>query len=171
MQSEPDTVRLFVTLWPDEDVRAALRAYRNGWQWPRGAAAMHGAKLHLTLHFLDSQPRALLPAIEAALALPFAPFDLSFGYPEVWRHGSAVLAPLTTPDALLDLHAALGQALQGVGITPEERPFRPHVTMGRHATGAVVPVEPPDIAWPVTGYALVESKPAHGGYTILRTYS
>jgi len=167
---EDDTARLFVTLWPDEAVRTALRAYRNGWQWPGAAAATPGAKLHLTLHFLGSQPRALLPALEAALAVPFTPFDLAFGYPEVWRHGSAVLAPRATPRALLDLHAALGRALQGVGITPEDRPFRPHVTLGRHASGALPPAAPAQIAWPVTGYALVASAPDHGGYTVLRSY-
>ena len=162
--------RLFVTLWPDDAVRADLRAYRNHWQWPRAAAAMHADKLHLTLHFLGSQPRALVPALEAALNVPFTPFDLSLGTPDVWRHGSAVLEPLTTPPELLALHAALGGALQSVGITPETRPFRPHVTMARHAAGAVAPQKNTHIFWPVDGFALVESAPDHGGYTILRTY-
>jgi len=163
--------RLFVTLWPDEPVRASLRAYRNDWQWPGSAAAVPGAKLHLTLHFLGNQPIALLPALEQALAVPFTPFDLGLGTPEVWSHGAAVLAPLVTPQDLLDLHAALGQALQRVGIALEARPFRPHVTLGRHAGGAVPPAAPAQIAWPVTGYALVASQPGHGGYTVLRTYS
>lgn len=162
--------RLFVTLWPDEQVRADLRAYRNAWEWPRAAAAMHADRLHLTLHFLGSQPRELLPALADALAVPFTPFDLDLGSPDVWRHGSAVLEPRTAPEALLALHATLGQALQSVGITPEERPFRPHVTLGRHASGAVPPHRNPHIDWHVTGFALVESIPDHGGYTILRSY-
>jgi 2'-5' RNA ligase len=170
MQSAHDTARLFVTLWPDEETRAALRAYRKHWHWPPGAAAMHSEKFHLTLHFLGSQPRALLPALEAALAVPFTPFDLAFGTPDVWRHGSAVLEPLAPPVALLVLHARLGEALQSVGITPEARPFRPHVTMGRHATGAIAPHTTPAILWPVAGFALVASQPDHGGYTVLRTY-
>ncbi|HEX8478197.1 MAG TPA: RNA 2',3'-cyclic phosphodiesterase [Telluria sp.] len=170
MQSDHDTARLFVTLWPDDQVRAALRAYRNGWQWPRSASAVHSAKLHLTLHFLGSQPRAMLPALEQALAVPFTPFELSFGQPDVWRHGSAVFEPLAVPAALLDLHAALGQGLLSVGIPPEERPFRPHVTMGRHARGAVPPATQPAIAWPVSGYALVESLPDHSAYAVLRHY-
>jgi len=170
MQSDHDTARLFVTLWPDDDVRAALRSHRNGWQWPRTAAAVHSAKLHLTLHFLGSQPRTVLPALEAALAVPFSPFELAFGHADIWRHGSAVLEPLAVPDALSDLHAALGQGLLSIGITPEERPFRPHVTMGRHARGAVPPGTPAPIDWPVSGYALVESLPGHSGYAVLRHY-
>lgn len=166
-----DTVRLFVTLWPDDTVRAALRAYRKHWQWPRSAVAMHGDRLHLTLHFLGSQPRALVPALEQALAIPFTPFDLLFGQPAVWRHGSAVLEPLAVPSTLLDLHAALGAALASIGIVPEDRPYRPHVTLGRHATGALPPHAAPRIDWPVTGFALVESAPDHGGYTVLKTYS
>lgn len=163
--------RLFVTLWPDEQVRAGLRAYRNGWQWPRAATAMPGAKLHLTLHFLGSQPLALLPALEDALQVPFTPFDLAFGQPDVWRHGSAVLEPLAIPQPLLALHGAIGEALRTVGIAPEERAFRPHVTMGRHATGAVPPRIGACIDWPVSGFALVASLPDHGGYTVLRTYA
>lgn len=163
--------RLFVTLWPDDTVRAALRAYCNGWQWPRSAVAMHAAMLHLTLHFLGSQPRALVPDLADALALPFTPFDLDFGHPDVWRHGSAVLEPSSVPEPLLALHGAIGVALRSVGIAPEARPFRPHVTMARHAGGAVPPRAPARLAWPVTGYALVESQPEHGGYTVLRTYA
>ncbi len=171
MQSVHDTARLFVTLWPDDPVRAALRAYRNQWQWPRSAAAMHGDKLHLTLHFLGSQPRASIPQLAEALAVPFSPFALAFGHADVWRHGSAVLEPVAVPGALVDLHAALGQALAGLGVTLEDRPFRPHVTMGRHASGAIAPHAPADIAWPVAGYALVESGPDHGAYVVLRTYN
>jgi 2'-5' RNA ligase len=167
---DDEHARLFVTLWPGDPVRAALRAYRDSWQWPGTAAAVPGAKLHLTLHFLGSQPRALLPALEQALAVPFTPFDLAFGTPEVWSHGAAVLAPSVTPQALLDLHAALGRALQSVGIPLEARPFRPHVTLGRRARGAMPPAAPAQIAWPVTGYALVASQPGHGGYTVLRSY-
>lgn len=166
-----DRIRLFVTLWPDEAVRAALRAYRKGWQWPRSAAAMHSDRFHLTLHFLDSQPRALLPALTNALAIPFTPFNLTLGQPDVWRHGSAVLAPSETPAELLDLHAALGQALTGVGIALEDRPFRPHVTMGRLANGAIPPHHTPRIDWHVTGFALVASAPDHGGYTVIRHYT
>jgi 2'-5' RNA ligase len=167
---DDEHARLFVTLWPGDPVRAALRAYCDSWQWPGTAAAVPGAKLHLTLHFLGSQPRALLPALEQALAVPFTPFDLAFGTPEVWPHGAAVLAPSVTPQALLDLHAALGPALLSVGIPLEERQFRPHVTLGRRARGAVPPAAPAQLAWPVSGYALVASQPAHGGYTVLRSY-
>lgn len=171
MQSAHDTTRLFVTLWPDAETRAALRAYRKHWHWPAAATAMHSEKFHLTLHFLGSQPRTVLPALEEALAIPFEPFDLSFGTPDVWRHGSAVLEPLAPPEALLALHARIGTALESVGIALEDRPFRPHVTMGRHATGAVAPHVTPPIFWPVTGFALVASAPDHGGYTLLRHYT
>jgi 2'-5' RNA ligase len=170
MQSDHDTARLFVTLWPDDAVRAALRAHRNAWQWPGTAKAVRSAKLHLTLHFLGSQPRTLLPALEAALAVPFSPFDLAFGHADIWRQGAAVLEPLAVPNALTDLHAALGQALLSIGIPPEARPFRPHVTMGRHARGAVPPSTAAPIAWPVTAFALVESLPDHSGYAVLRHY-
>lgn len=168
---EPRTFsRLFVTLWPPEPVRERLRACRQQWRFPRTATPVRSAKLHLTLHFLGSQPHAVLPALETALALPFTPFALQFGECDVWRHGSAVLTPLAVPDALVELHARLGQALGGIGIEQEARPFRPHVTLARRATLATPPAHVEPLLWQVDGFALVESLPDHGGYTVLRSY-
>jgi 2'-5' RNA ligase len=166
-----DTTRLFLALWPDPAIRHQLREWRDLWNWPRGASPVHTDKLHMTLHFLGNQPSGSLPALLDGLAVPMAPFRLQLGVAELWHNGIAVLAPRSVPQALLDLHAALSGALPGVGLQPETRAYRPHVTMARRARAAEMPADGPVIDWPVDHYTRVESTTGDGsGYTVLREY-
>jgi 2'-5' RNA ligase len=87
----------------------------------------------------------------------------------LWHNGIAVLEPHSEPQGLLDLHARLSGALLALGLTPEARTYRPHVTMARRASGAGVPASGPAIDWAITHYALVESR--QGQYTVLREYT
>jgi len=171
MEPKPDTTRLFLALWPDPAVRHQLREWRDLWTWPRGATPVRTDKLHLTLHFLGNQPSDSLPALLDGLAVPFSPFRLELGTAELWHNGIAVLSPLSVPPELLELYAGLSAALPGVGLQPEARDYRPHVTMARRARGAELPQDGPAIGWQVDHYALVESRPGDGGaYTVLREY-
>jgi 2'-5' RNA ligase len=169
MDAQPDTTRLFLALWPDAAVREQLRAWRDAWTWPRGAAPVHTDKLHVTLHFLGNLPAARLPELLDGLTVPFAPFHLQLGRAASWHNGIAVLEPHGAPPALLDLHARLSDALLALGLVPEARTYRPHVTMARRANGAGMPQSGPEIDWAITHYALVESRP--GGYTVLKEYA
>ena len=166
------TTRLFVALWPDPAIRHALRERRDQWDWPRGASPVHTDKLHMTLHFLGGIPTEQVPVLRQGLAVPFTPFSMSLGVPKLWPHGIAVLEPHTEPPELLELHANLSAALVALGLQPEARKFRPHVTLARRANNAVVPPEGEKLVWDITGYALVESRPGNGGgYTVLEEYS
>ncbi len=171
METASSSTRLFLALWPAPGVRDQLRAWRDLWRWPRGATPVHTDKLHLTLHFLGNQPGASLPALLDGLALPFSPFRLQLDVAALWHNGVAVLSPSSVPDELLALHAALAAALPGVGLRPEARDYRPHVTMARRAGKAAVPQGGPAVDWMIDHYALVESKTGDGsGYTVLREY-
>jgi 2'-5' RNA ligase len=165
------SARLFLALWPDPPMRDALRAWRDAWTWPRGASPVHTDKLHLTLHFLGDQPRARLPELLEGFKVPFTPFDLRIDGAALWHNGIAVLSPTQAPQALLELHARLTQALVQLGLQPEGRSYRPHVTMARRAAGAGLPPPGQVLDWRADRYALVESKPGNGGgYTVLREY-
>jgi 2'-5' RNA ligase len=171
LEVRPTTNRLFLALWPDAAVRHQLKEWRDAWTWPRGASPVHADKLHVTLHFLGNQPSDSLPALQGGLAVPFTPFRLQLGVAELWHNGIAVLSPQAAPAELLALHAALSAALPGLGLQPEARAYRPHVTMARRARGAEVPQSGPAIDWQIDHYALVESKTGDGGgYTVLREY-
>lgn len=168
MSGQQQTSRLFLALWPDPAVRHALRVWRDAWAWPRGATPVHTDKLHLTLHFLGGVPTERLPELLDGCAVPFAPFRLDLGKPVLWPHGIAVLEPFSEPPALLALHARLAEALVGLGLQPEQRSYRPHVTLARRAGGVAAPQDGPPIAWQAGRYALVESQ--GGDYTVLREY-
>lgn len=167
-----DQARLFVALWPPPDVRAALRDWRDAWIWPSSSSPVRTEQLHVTLHFLGNVARDRVPDLVAGLSVPFTPFELEFGHAELWHGGIAVLAPDVVPQPLLDLQASLAAALESGGMTPEGRPYKPHVTMGRRAGNAVAPVAGPAIRWRIDGYALMESKLGAGSeYGVVQHYS
>jgi 2'-5' RNA ligase len=163
------TARLFIGLWPDPAMRDALAAWGEQWQWNAGAKRVRAERLHLTLHFLGDVPRTLLPALKPALEVPVAPFSLSLGRAAVWRGGIAVLEPDRVPPRLRHLRDALGEALRGLALPTETRPYRPHLTLARRASPALPPAQGPQLRWPVRGYALVESRPT-AGYEVLQAY-
>ena len=166
------TGRLFLALCPDEPARAALAAHSQAWQWPADAVRYAPADWHVTLHFIGPVPRLRIDGLRAALAVPVTPFELRLGQPELWPHGLAVMLPIAQPEALLQLHARLGQALRHLGLRTDPRPYRPHITLARHAAQALPPAQWPAFGWPVRGYALMESTGQPGQrYRALQHYA
>ncbi|MFC5522326.1 RNA 2',3'-cyclic phosphodiesterase [Polaromonas jejuensis] len=172
MTEDSPTARLFLALWPDQRVREALAHGREAWTWPAGVAWMPPQMLHLTLHFIGPVAVQRLPQLRPSLAVPFTPFSLRLDRPELWRHGIAVLRPEAPAPGLLDLHAALREALCRLALPTEERAFDPHVTLARRAGRALPPPATPPIDWRVEGYALAASmRDAPGDYRILQRYA
>lgn len=166
----PEVARLFLALWPTPPVRAAIAGGRDAWWWPPAARLVQRDRLHLTLHFIGAVRRERLPELHQGLAVAFEPFEIVGGPPEVWRHGVAVQRLEQAPPGLLQLHAALGAALRGLALPVETRPFAPHLTLARHAAGAVGPAAGAPWRWAVHGYRLVESLPGGAGYVALARY-
>lgn len=173
----PDTARLFLALWLGPAERAVLAGWRDAWQWRAHSALTRPEQWHLTLHFLGDVDRTRLAELGAGLGVAFTPFNVHFGVPELWPRGIAVLRPDGVPDALLQLHARLGEALRHLDLPVEARDYHPHITLARRAGGAVLPVSPPTPAWRwrVAHYALVESARGRsvapgGGYRVLQTW-
>lgn len=151
------TARLFLALCPGEDVKTMLAAHSDAWQWNAGAAPYAPPDWHITLHFIGPVARQRLDELRAGLAVSMTPFTLHLGQAALWPHGLAVLCPEAVPPGLQEFHARLGQALQSLGLKTDARPYRPHITLARHAQNAVAPLLGPVIDWPVEGYALMES--------------
>jgi len=162
-------LRLFIALWPTPSVRAALCERRNAIGWPPRAGVVRDERLHLTLHFIGDAPPALWPRLLRELQVPGTPFELEFGAAQQWPHGLVVLPALAVPAPLAALHAALAGALSALGLPVDRREFRPHVTLARRATGALLPAQMPTLRWRANGYALVNSDPA-AGYRVLARY-
>lgn len=163
--------RLFLALWPAPDERVRLVEHREQWSWPRAASLVAHDRIHLTLHFIGPVERARVAEVSAALNVPVQPFVLEMARAEVWPRGVAVLRPTQIPEQLTRLRADLGEALGELDLPLEARPWRPHVTLARRATGAVAPLDSQPLCWRVDGYVLVESLlGAGGGYRIQQHY-
>jgi 2'-5' RNA ligase len=148
--------------------------------------------IHLTLHFLGEVETAALGqtgAIVESVAGAIPPFSLTLGglgcFPNFWRPRVLWVGLPEAVAPLNLLHRRLGQRLQTeIGFSPENRPFAPHLTLGRvknglparHLTqlGQLIEREQAQVAilaqMPVTGVCLIKSELKPGGavYTILR---
>lgn len=171
MPTAEPSLRLFLALNPPPAVRAALADHAARWTWGTGARRYAPADWHLTLHFLGAVPQARLDALRAGLAVPVSPFTLRFGRAQRWPHGLAVLLPEAVPDALLRLHERLGDAVRALGLATDARPYRPHLTLARHAAAAEPPAQAARFDWEARDYVLVESTgQAARRYRVLQVY-
>ena len=163
----PSTIRLFVAVDPSgpavADLAAAVRRLRTV---PR---RVRPELWHVTLAFLGEVDQAALPAVEGAIAEAAEksrPGTLRIG--GGGRFGASVLwAGLRgDTDALRALAAALRNSLRGADLLFDERPYRPHVTIGRPAGRATAEQLRADLellgryrgpSWPLDEIHLVRS--------------
>jgi len=160
--------RLFIALWPEDSVRAQLAAWRDGWNWPKGATLVRTDRLHMTLHFIGDVPEERIDEVSNALQAPFSPFQLALGRNALWPHGVAVLEPIRAPTELTGLQHALGERLQALALPVDARSYKPHVTLARRAGSATIAADGPPFIWQVEHYALMRSHSDR--YEVLRAY-
>jgi 2'-5' RNA ligase len=93
------------------------------------------SQYHLTLRFIGDVEAARFPRFRDALA------DVDVPQVSCEPYGVDVLPSRRAPrvlmvglqrtDSLLALHAAISEALEPLGVEPEDRTYRPHVTLAR----------------------------------------
>lgn len=147
-------MRLFLAVDLPAEIRQALgllqrelRGACAGWRWvaPTG--------IHLTLRFLGEvspeRDRELRPAWRTA-ARSFPPLRLELGSTGVFpgpRRPRVLWVGVndrTGANALASLAQALEATARAGGFAPEERPFRPHLTLARADRAGVAPIVPPE---------------------------
>lgn len=137
-----ESVRTFIAVEPDPPVlswlEACLEALRSRY---RGIRWVSRENLHITLKFLGAVPADRLEEISeisAQAARATAPFRLEIGppgsfgpsrSPQVFWLG---ILPGLGLEGLVDLQKRLETALEAAGFPREERPFKPHFTLGRN---------------------------------------
>lgn len=138
--------RLFFAFDLDEPCRQAVERLVHDLAKqidPHGASSKGRVKwverenFHLTICFLGSTPEQRVEAIRSLLEPPFASraFELRFdrigAFPErgtprvIWLGDPAGAAPAET------VQRELEDRLKAVGVPPDRRPFRAHLTLGR----------------------------------------
>lgn len=96
-----------------------------------------GRNIHLTLKFLGDTAASSLELIQASIemaATQFEPFEVAVGgfgtFPSN-RKPRVLWVGLAAPQVLASLHREVDLATRRLGYTSEERPFAPHLTVGR----------------------------------------
>ncbi len=167
--------RLFLALWPDEEVRGrieALAAERLKHIQGRG---IKGDNMHLTLAFLGYLDEDKARCIEEGIAgIRGEPFTLVLDQMGYWKRPRVVwVGASRIPEPLERLVEAIKGVMKGCGLEVERRPFRAHLTLARKAqNGPLIPEPIEPIPWAVKSFCLVESRltPKGAEYTVLRTF-
>ncbi len=166
--------RIFFALWPDEATRARLAATAAQIPLTRPARRVPDYNLHLTLHFVGSVDSSVADCMRRqARSVDSERFE--FAIDDSGHFAAAGVGWLgcsAVPEALHRLHERLGRALADCDYSPEERAYRPHVTVARKLRSAAPPPAFAAIAWKVDNFVLLESRPAARGvkYHVVETY-
>ena len=132
-------MRLFTGVWPDEDVAAAVTAYKK-----RLARRMSGVRWvrdgneHFTLRFLGETPRERAGAVESAVARgaeKVEAFTAEAGgvvlLPSPRKVRVIALGLVSGEEGMRALFSAVDEEFAREGFERERRPFRAHLTLGR----------------------------------------
>lgn len=157
---------MFFALWPNAAQREAIaRAAAAAIQAvaAKGARPVPAENFHFTLCFIGEVGDGALAAMKSVAAEVRAPpVIVTLERLEHWR-SAGVLCATPARDGPSELAQRIAAAVAAVGIAPDGKPFRAHVTLARkvsRATGAVaiapVPLE-------FDRFALIESRPGRDG--------
>lgn len=171
-------LRLFVALELPVAVRDMLLAEMGG---VVGARWQRDDQLHLTLRFIGEVDRHVAADVDAALAMVnFQPFELTLGDLGSFDHRGRIdclWVGVRPREAVTALAQRVDAALARVGIPRETRAFVPHITLARlgrdaDSIGDFLAKRLMTVRFPVSGFALWESRLGHGGaeYEVIARY-
>ena len=127
--------RLFFALWPDHRQRDHLRDVINSVAKTVEGRMVDRRDWHVTLVFIGTFPAHRVPyLLERAGEIRVEPFSLNFDRLEFWpRPRIACLCAAAVPPELQALVDRLNGIVVDLGLAPEERTYRPHITVVRNA--------------------------------------
>ena len=139
-----DMIRLFIALETPAAVKREMTLLRDDLaRRARDVRWEAAGKLHCTLRFLGNVERTRLGSIEgevesAASGIP--PLRLTYSglgfFPDGISPRIIWIGIRESGGDLARLHERVSRGLLGIGFVPEERPFHPHVTLGRVTGGS-----------------------------------
>jgi 2'-5' RNA ligase len=161
--------RLFFALWPSDRQRELLRDTLRPVLTSIEGDATDRRNWHVTVVFIGDFPEEQIPFLQAAAAdVERTTIRLRFDRVTFWQRPKiACLQPVTVPPSLQELVASLTQVLAAFDVVPEDRVYRPHITVARRARtfDDLLLTRPIDLEW--NEFELVESVSAPGGVSYL----
>jgi 2'-5' RNA ligase len=174
--------RLFISVNCDGKVKAQLLSVQEKIksQSVKGNFS-RPENLHLTLVFLGETPADKIPliasVIDKTLKTPIAPFTLTFSTVGCFTHSNKELWWIGTEHndpslvILKTIRARIADGLLSEGINFDNRPFNPHITLGREvkqASSILIPKQ--QIIYPVNRISLMKSERVGGILTYTEIY-
>jgi len=173
-QSSNKTKRLFLALWPDEQVVRKINQHAIKYFSACRGRILHKKNWHITLAYFGASDSDTQTCIEEqAEKIKAQPFELSLSECGYWKKPAvAWLAPSSIPDALKQLANDVQQNLVPCGYEAEDRDYRPHITLVRKAKRVPSTSEIQPIPWYVEKFCLVESitSPEGANYQVLKSW-
>ncbi|HSM01539.1 MAG TPA: RNA 2',3'-cyclic phosphodiesterase [Acidimicrobiia bacterium] len=167
-------MRVFAAVPLDDETRHRLAHLVSDHVVEMPGRAVPPEKWHLTLRFLGELEEAEVDLIRHALD----DADLGEAFPMAWGRLGAFprssrasvlwIGVARGEEPLSDVAAAVDDALESAGFDPEDRPFRPHLTIARmrppEDVRPVVRGDPfPDVAMRIDRVTLYQSRLGAGG--------
>ncbi len=159
--------RVFFALWPDHDQRERLRDIVNSVARTVEGRAVDRRDWHVTLVYIGELPEEQVPdLLQQASQVQVEPFHLRFDRLEFWaRPKIACLMASTVPVELQSLIDTLRGIVLDFGVMPEDRTYRPHITVVKSARTFTTERLAQRATTEWSGFELVESISGPGGVT------
>lgn len=166
--------RLFIAVTLPEEVRHSVAALLDGSGRPLPGRVVHPRNWHLTLRFLGDTGQVEYERLLAALtgAALGNPFRVALGdlgaFPRPERATVLWVGFATGGPELRRLASIVEAAVELAGLPPEERPFRPHLTLSRirphqDVRPVIGRLSLDGISWTVDGVSVIRSHLGPGG--------
>jgi 2'-5' RNA ligase len=134
-------MRVFVAIDIDESIRARIASFMQGVaSFAPDARWVRPESLHITLKFIGEQSESEVAGVKKALAkVKGESMQIGIcghGFFPTLRSARVFWVGVETGPQLKALAAAVDDATASLGITKEDRPFSPHLTLARGGGGS-----------------------------------
>jgi 2'-5' RNA ligase len=151
--------QLFFALWPSDRQRDIMRSIINPAVSVVEGTPVDRRNWHVTLVYIGAFAEENIPALHEAVS-DIDPFEIRLRFDRIsfWQRPKiATVNPRNMPVELGQLVTTIEQKLEPFGFVPNERTYRPHLTVARNArTFPEEPLARPiDLQW--SSFELIES--------------
>jgi 2'-5' RNA ligase len=164
-------MRLFFAAFPDTETSRKIAAAVRALDLPGAPRYLPPENYHVTLLFLGDVSDTKVQSVrKIGGAQRVEVGSLRFDRWEYWKDARAVVASSSDrPQPLLRLRATLAAELAQHGVSFDDKPLRPHITVARKVAQAPVLQALSEFSWVVRAFSLVSSVTASEGsvYTVV----
>lgn len=166
-------MRLFFAVFPDHETRRRLASAAQALILDEESRRVPNENYHMTLAFVGEVSVSLAALKDVGAAQRVPGFTTRFDGYEYWPAPAIIVARASSWSAPLEtLHRGIRVDLARCGVTLDDRPFRPHVTVARKVPQAPVLQAMSEIAWTAREFHLARSDRSRDGaiYTVVDSW-